>query len=89
MSCNQFLRVYRLFCCSSGCSSSTSTGTGDSRNDRLCLVRFENVEPAQGLVDDIQGLELFRFADLFVEPALDFILRLFREFLVDVVDVSV
>lgn len=86
---HQFFRVYRLFCCwSSGCAG-TGAGVGGRPNDRLCLVRLKNVEPAQGLVDDIQRLELFCFADLFVEPALDFVLRLFGEFLVDIVDVSV
>lgn len=53
------------------------------------LVGFENIKSAQGLVDDVQRLELFGFADLFVEPALDFILCLFGQLLMDVVDVSV
>lgn len=53
------------------------------------LVGFENIKSAQGLVDDVQWLEPFRFADLFVEPALDFILCLFGQLLMDVVDVSV
>jgi hypothetical protein len=53
------------------------------------IVGLEHFEAAQLQVDHGQRLEALRFEDLLVEPCLDLVLLLDREFLVGIVDVPV
>lgn len=52
------------------------------------FVRFKDVETAEFLIDNGEGLETLGLADLFVEPCPDLILFYFWQFLVRIVDVS-
>jgi hypothetical protein len=61
---------------------------GSGRHRRR-LVGFENLKTSDLGVDDGERLESFRLEDLLVKPGLDFILGLFWQLLVIVVDVSV
>lgn len=53
------------------------------------LVRFEDVQAAEFLVDEGQWLESLRLENLLVEPCLHLVLLLLGKFLVGIVDVSV
>lgn len=59
------------------------------RRNRVGFIRFEDIEAAQLHVDHRQRLEALRFENLFVEPCLDLVLFLGREFLMGIIDMAV
>jgi len=54
----------------------------------LGLVRLEDIQTAEFLVDQGKGLEALRLQDLFIEPGLNLVLLYFGQLLMNVVEVS-
>ena len=52
------------------------------------LVRLEDIQTAEFLVDQGKGLEALRLQDLFIEPGLNLVLLYFGQLLMNVVEVS-